>query len=116
MPLPRHEDDSLAPLLHWALEHLDEPLTIEQLAAQVSVTPRTLMRRFRAATGLAPLQWLLAQRVQRARHLLEATDDPLGLVADVCGLGTDTNLRHHFARLVGVSPTEYRRQFHRSAA
>ena len=70
-PLPRHEEDGLAPVLHWALEHLDEPLTIEQLAAHHGVTPRTLIRRFRAATGLAPLQWLLAQRVQRARQLLQ---------------------------------------------
>jgi transcriptional regulator GlxA family with amidase domain len=116
MPLPRHEGDSLAPLLHWALEHLDEPLTIEQLAAHQSVTPRTLIRRFRAATGLAPLQWLLAQRVQRARQLLESTDDPPGRIAESCGLGTEANLRHHFARLVGRSPTEYRREFRRSAA
>jgi transcriptional regulator GlxA family with amidase domain len=111
MPLPRHEDDSLVPLLHWALEHLDQPLSIEHLAARQSVTPRTLIRRFRAATGLAPLQWLLAQRVQRARQLLESTDDPPGRIAESCGLGTEANLRHHFARLVGRSPTEYRREF-----
>jgi transcriptional regulator GlxA family with amidase domain len=115
MPLPRREDDSLAPLLHWALEHLDEPFTIDQLATQQSVTPRTLIRRFRATTGLAPLQWLLAQRVQRARQLLESTDTPPGRIAESCGLGTEANLRHHFARLVGVSPTEYRREFRRSA-
>jgi len=116
MPLPRHEDDSLAPLLHWALEQLDQPLTIQQLAERQSVTPRTLIRRFRAATGLAPLQWLLAQRVQRARQLLESTDNPPGLIAESCGLGTEANLRHHFAKLVGVSPTEYRRGFHRTVA
>ncbi|HET6315045.1 MAG TPA: helix-turn-helix domain-containing protein [Chloroflexota bacterium] len=116
MPLPRHEDDSLAPLLHWALEHLDQPLTIQQLAARQSVTPRTLIRRFRAATGLAPLQRLLAQRVQRARELLESADDPPARIAESCGLGTEANLRHHFARLVGLSPTEYRREFRRSAA
>jgi len=114
MPLPRHEDDSLAPLLHWALEHLDEPLTIEQLAAHQSVTPRTLIRRFRAATGLAPLQWLLAQRVQRARQLLESTDNSPGRIAESCGLGTEANLRHHFAKLVGRSPTDYRRDFRSS--
>jgi transcriptional regulator GlxA family with amidase domain len=114
MPLPRHADDSLAPLLHWALEHLDQPLTIEQLAAHQSVNPRTLIRRFRAATGQAPLRWLLAQRVQRARQLLESSDDPPGRIAESCGLGTEANLRHHFAKLVGVSPTEYRRAFHRA--
>src|SRR5262249_36619607 len=69
MPLQRHEDDSLAPLLHRALEHLDERLTIDQLAAHQKVTPRPLTQRFRAATGLTPLQWLLAQRVRRARQI-----------------------------------------------
>jgi transcriptional regulator GlxA family with amidase domain len=116
LPLPRHQDDSLAPLLHWALEHLDRPLTVDALAARQSVTPRTLMRRFRAATGQAPLQWLLAQRVQRARQLLESTDDPPGRIAESCGLGTEANLRHHFARLVGVSPTEYRREFRKTGS
>jgi transcriptional regulator GlxA family with amidase domain len=114
MPLPRHADDSLAPLLQWALERLDQPLTIERLAERQSITPRTLIRRFRAATGLAPLQWLQAQRVQRARQLLESTDDAPGRIAESCGLGTEANLRHHFARLVGLSPTEYRREFRRS--
>jgi transcriptional regulator GlxA family with amidase domain len=114
-PLPRHEDDSLAPLLHWALEHLDEQLTLQQLAARQSVTPRTLIRRFRTATGLAPLQWLLAQRVQCARGLLESSDDPPARIAESCGLGTEANLRHHFAKLVGLSPTEYRRDFRGSA-
>jgi AraC family transcriptional regulator, transcriptional activator FtrA len=114
-PLPRHEDDSLAPLLHWALEHLDRPLTIAELARRHHVTPRTLIRRFRAATGAAPLQWLLAQRVQRARWLLESTDEPPGRVAERCGLGTEANLRHHFARLVGLAPTEYRHTFRASA-
>jgi AraC family transcriptional regulator, transcriptional activator FtrA len=110
-PLPRHDNQSLAPLLHWALEHLDQPLTIAELARRQRVSPRTLIRHFRAATGSPPLRWLLAQRVQRARWLLESTDEPPDRVAERCGLGTDTNLRYHFARLVGVAPTEYRRIF-----
>ncbi len=110
-PLARRDDDSLAPLLHWALEHLDQPLTIAELARRQHITPRTLIRRFHAATGTSPLQWLLAQRVQRARWLLESTDEPLSRIAGRCGLGAEVNLRHHFARLVGVAPTQYRRTF-----
>ncbi len=110
-PLARHDDDSLAPLLHWVLEHLDQPLTIADLARRQHVTPRTLIRRFHAATGTSPLQWLLAQRVQRARWLLESTDEPVAHIAEQSGLGTEVNLRHHFARLVGVAPMTYRRTF-----
>ncbi len=110
-PLARQDDKSLAPLLHWALEHLSQPLTIGDLALRQHVTPRTLIRRFHAATGTSPIQWLLAQRVQRARSMLESTDEPLSRIAGQCGLGTEVNLRHHFARLVGVAPTQYRRTF-----
>jgi transcriptional regulator GlxA family with amidase domain len=54
--------------------------------------------------------------VTAARQLLESTDDPPGRIAESCGLGTEANLRHHFAKLVGVAPTEYRREFRRPAA
>jgi transcriptional regulator GlxA family with amidase domain len=109
--VPRHENDNLAPLLQWALERLDQQLTIGKLASQHHVTPRTLIRRFQTTTGMPPLRWLLAQRVQRARWLLESTDDTTTAVAERCGLGTEANLRHHFARAVGVPPTDYRRTF-----
>lgn len=110
-PVPPAGDDGIAPLLQWAVEHLDEPLTLADMASHVHMTPRTLIRRFRAATGTSPVAWLLSQRVRHARWLLESTDDPLAAVAENCGLGTEVNLRHHFTRLVGVAPTQYRRTF-----
>jgi AraC family transcriptional regulator, transcriptional activator FtrA len=110
-PLARHDDESLAPLLHWAVEHLDQPLTIAELARHQHVTPRTLIRRFHAATGTSPIRWLLVQRVQRARCLLESTSEPLSRIAERSGLGTEANLRHHFTRVVGVAPAQYRRTF-----
>jgi transcriptional regulator GlxA family with amidase domain len=110
-PLARQDDDGLAPLLHWAVEHLDQPLTIADLARWQHVTPRTLIRRFHDATGTSPLRWLLAQRVQRARELLESTSEPLSRVAELSGLGGEANLRHHFTRVVGISPGQYRRTF-----
>lgn len=110
-PVPRHDDDGLAPLLHWAIEHLDQPLTIADLARYQRLAPRTLIRRFQLATGTSPLRWLLAQRVQHARWLLESTDDPLSAIARRCGLGTEANLRYHFTRLAGVAPAQYRRTF-----
>jgi transcriptional regulator GlxA family with amidase domain len=110
-PVPRTDDDSLASLLDWTLAHLDRPLTIADLARRQHLTPRTLIRRFRAATGTAPLRWLTTQRVRRACSLLESTNEPPARVAELCGLGAEANLRHHFARLVGVPPIEYRREF-----
>jgi len=110
-PIARAETDTLGPLLDWALANLEEPLTLDDLARQAHVSTRTLVRRFQAATGTTPLQWLLAQRVRRARHLLEATDEPVERVATMAGFGTAANLRQHFTRLVGVAPMAYRRTF-----
>jgi len=97
--------------MEWALAHLDRPITIAELAHREHVTPRTLIRRFRAATGTSPLRWLLAQRVRQARLLLESTDESPARVAQLSGLGGEANLRHHFARTVGIPPAEYRRAF-----
>ncbi len=109
---PPGRDDGLGPLLQWALTRLDRPLTTSEIAAQAGLTERTLIRRFHSETGTTPLRWLLAQRVIRARELLESTDLPIDLVAERSGLGSAPNLRAHFAREVGVSPSEYRRTHH----
>ena len=105
------EADGLAPTLDWAVEHLHEPLTIERLAAHALTSPRTFMRRFRATTGTTPLRWLLQQRVLHSRHLLEDTDLGIDRVAERAGFGSAANLRVHFTRIVGTTPTAYRRAF-----
>ena len=110
-PVPRPDADTLGPLLDWALAHLDEPLTLPDLAHQANTSVRTLVRRFQAATGTTPLQWLLTQRVRRAQHLLESSDEPVERVASMAGFGTAANLRQHFSRVVGVPPNTYRRTF-----
>lgn len=110
-PMPRGDADALGPLLDWALTRLDEPLTLDDLARHAHISTRTLVRRFQAATGTTPLQWLLRQRVRRAQHLLEATDEPVERVASLAGFGTAANLRQHFTRAVGVAPMAYRRTF-----
>ncbi|WP_370939200.1 helix-turn-helix domain-containing protein [Amycolatopsis sp. cg13] len=109
--VPETDDAGLGPVLHWATRHLDQPLTVEQLARQAGVSPRTFVRRFREATGTTPLQWLLDQRVLHARNLLESTDLPIGLVGERSGLGSAANLRRHFTLRLGTAPTDYRRAF-----
>jgi transcriptional regulator GlxA family with amidase domain len=110
------ESDQLAATLDWAVEHLDEPLTVELLARRALMSPRTFARRFRAATGTTPLQWLLRQRILHAQRLLEATDLPVEVIADRCGFGSATVLRTHFRRFVDTSPLGYRRTFHERAS
>ncbi|MBB5800950.1 transcriptional regulator GlxA family with amidase domain [Saccharothrix ecbatanensis] len=109
--VPDTDDDGLGPLLHWATENLDQPLTVDVLARRAGMSARTFVRRFHDATATTPLQWLLTQRVIRARSLLESTDLAVDQVGERSGLGSAANLRRHFALHLGVTPTAYRRAF-----
>ncbi|ROT31703.1 helix-turn-helix domain-containing protein [Micromonospora sp. HM5-17] len=114
-PLARGEaHDDLAPLLEWARERLDQPLTVARLAEQARMSPRTLARRFRDTLGTSPLRWLLEQRVRLAQELLETTDEPVELIARRTGFGTAVSLRQHFRRVTSVSPQTYRHVFRRA--
>jgi transcriptional regulator GlxA family with amidase domain len=111
--LPVPETTGLAGLLDWMRAHLDQPLTVPDLAARAHLSPRTFARRFKETTGATPHRWLLDQRLQHAEHLLETTDLPVDTVAARAGFGSGDTLRHHFAARRGVSPHTYRRAFSR---
>jgi AraC family transcriptional activator FtrA len=102
---------SLAILLDKIRRRPAAPWRIADMARLASMSERTLMRRFRAATGVSPADWLIRARVDAAREMLEGTALTLDHIAGRCGLGTPTTMRHHFRRKVGVSPAQYRRRF-----
>jgi AraC family transcriptional activator FtrA len=111
-PMPELDSASLfAGTVCWLQEHLDEPITVEDLAARSAMSPRTFARRFLASTGTTPYQWLVRQRVQLAQRLLEMSDLPIDSVAEKSGFSTAANLRKHFSRAVHTSPHAYRRTF-----
>lgn len=112
-PVARAGDASLAATRSWALERLDQPLTLRALARHAAISQRSFMRRFTEETGTTPLQWLVTARLSLARELLETTDHSVDRVARDCGLGTGANLRLHFRRSLGTTPTAYRRTFTR---
>jgi transcriptional regulator GlxA family with amidase domain len=102
---------TLADTRAWALARLHEPLTVPRLAAHAHMAPRTFARRFVTETGTTPLRWLLTARLDRARELLETTSLAVDHIADRCGLGSPSNLRLHFRRNLGTTPTAYRATF-----
>jgi len=102
---------SLSALLDRIRKRPGESWRIGQLARLAAMSERTLMRRFRAATGLSPTDWVTRARVDAARELLESTALTIEYIAERCGLGTPTTLRHHFRKKVGVSPAQYRKRF-----
>jgi AraC family transcriptional activator FtrA len=110
-PLPELRDESLAPVLAWAQEGLDRPLTVLDLATRAAVSPATLHRRFRAQLGTTPLAWLTAERIALACRLIERGESRFDVVARRAGLGTATNLRTLMRRETGLNPQAYRRRF-----
>jgi transcriptional regulator GlxA family with amidase domain len=110
-PLPARSADSTAATRDWAAANLHEPLTLTRLAGHANMSVRTFTRRFADETGTTPAQWLITQRVDHARRLLETTDRSVDAVASDAGFGTATSLRQHMAAQLGVSPSAYRKTF-----
>ncbi|CAM5444282.1 Transcriptional regulator GlxA family with amidase domain OS=Streptomyces albaduncus OX=68172 GN=FHS32_006062 PE=4 SV=1 [Streptomyces griseoloalbus] len=110
-PMPDLRDESLAPVLAWAQERLDSPLTVSGLAERAAVSPATLHRRFRAQLGTTPLAWLTGERLALACRLIERGESRFEVVARRSGLGTAANLRTLMRRETGITPSAYRRRF-----
>ncbi|MET7418476.1 helix-turn-helix domain-containing protein [Dactylosporangium sp. NPDC005555] len=104
-------DDRISRSVGWALEHLAEPLSVDVLARQAHMSPRTYLRHFTRVTGTSPIRWLIRQRVQASLALLESTDTPIERIAAAVGFDTPVTYRHHFAGTMRTSPSAYRQAF-----
>lgn len=111
-PMPAQDErDQLSRAMAWALEHLEEPLPAARLARAAHMSERTFARAFPAAMGTTAAVWVTAQRVDAARRLLETTARTVEQIAGDCGWGSAVTMRQAFTRSLGISPTQYRRQF-----
>ncbi|GIG83004.1 GlxA family transcriptional regulator [Planotetraspora kaengkrachanensis] len=111
-PVPEPTASSTSATRAWALERLHRPISLSEMAGRAQMSVRTFSRRFREEVGVTPGQWLIRQRVEHARRLLETTDLPVDGVAVEAGFGTGASLRQHMTAALGVSPTAYRHTFH----
>ena len=115
-PMPALDDgDLIADTIGWLRAHLDEQVTVADLAARAAMSPRTFARRFLASTGTTPLAWIVRERIRLAQRLLETSDLSVDVIARESGFGSPDNLRKHFSRALRTTPQGYRRAF-RSAA
>ncbi len=108
---PKASSDELGPLRDWMLENLKLPHDLDTLAKRAHMSRRTLTRRFREETGMAPMRWLANARIDRARELLETTTEPVENIGGLTGLGAPASVRAAFHRHIGTSPQEYRSLF-----
>jgi AraC family transcriptional regulator len=104
--LPRHK---LRTVTEYIIENLGGDPTLEQMAALVHLSPFHFARQFKAATGLAPHQFVITRRIERAQHLLR-TNGGLGLgeVAFRSGFANQSHFCFHFKRIAGVTPRRFR--------
>ncbi|MGP3636945.1 GlxA family transcriptional regulator [Streptomyces sp. 24-1644] len=98
-------------LRHYIMRHIDEPLTVADLAEHGHIGDRQLTRIFKNELGTTPHAYIESVRVERARNQLESTDATLERVATTCGFGTTDTLVRAFRRRLDTTPTEYRRRF-----
>jgi len=101
-------DALIGSLIELAVTQLNDPLTTEQLAAQAGLTPTHLIRRFRAATGQTPGQYLLDQRIRLAASLLLQSDETVDAIAEQTGFADRFHFSKMFKSRMGVSPVRYR--------
>ena len=104
------EDARAAATLEWAAARLREQITTEDLAARAGYSTEWFVKKVREITGQAPREWLIRQRVRRAREILASSDTPLDEVARECGFGHRVSLHRAFKERVGYTPAEFRRR------
>jgi AraC family transcriptional activator FtrA len=110
-PVDRRERGPLSVVLERMQNRIQQPMSISEMAGWAAMSERTFMRRFHAATGMTPGEWITQHRIGLAKDLLERSSLGIDQVAARSGLGTAMTLRHHFRRRIGLSPIEYRKRF-----
>jgi AraC family transcriptional activator FtrA len=104
-------NDLFSPLLDEIRSTLDEKWTVKRMADKAAISSRTLLRRFKDATGESPLTWVTMERLNLARELLETTKLNVNQISNASGFISPELLRHHFKRHYQLSPLRYRSQF-----
>lgn len=111
-----HGDADILRVQNWLEEHYDQPLSIDELAPRFGFGVRNFMRRFKEATGYTPLAYLQTLRIEKAKHLLEATRMSLDSITFKVGYEDSNSFRRLFQQRVGLLPAAYRKKFQPQAA
>ncbi|MGL6018718.1 MAG: helix-turn-helix domain-containing protein [Gibbsiella quercinecans] len=111
-PVPKQlTDKRMAELLDWLRANLQQPHPIDAVADRLALSRRTFTRRFKRLTGMTLGEWLLQERIALAQRRLETSTAPVEAIAAECGFGSGAVMRQHFAQILKVTPSAYRRAF-----
>jgi transcriptional regulator GlxA family with amidase domain len=107
----RHDDAAIAASQEWIASNYAVAHPVARMAEHSGMNERTFARRFKIATGYAPVDYVQTLRVEEAKQMLETTDEPTDVVARAVGYEDPAYFRLLFKRKCGVSPARYRRRF-----
>jgi AraC-like DNA-binding protein len=103
----------LAPVVRYLEDHYDEVVSMTAMARLAGLSATHFNRRFRQIFGMAPMRFLHALRIEKARQLLVETDRSVGEIAVGSGYHDQSHFTRHFRQLTGVAPGKYRAEFRR---
>jgi transcriptional regulator GlxA family with amidase domain len=106
-----HGDDKVLKLQGWIEAYHAKPIGIAEMVDAAGMSVRNLNRRFVAATGLSPRQYLRRVRIEAAKRLLEGKNATLDRVAEQVGYGDTRAFVRAFSEVTGLSPGQYRQRF-----
>jgi AraC family transcriptional regulator len=95
-------------VVEYINEHLHQDIKLSDLAALLGISESHLSRRFKQSIGMTPYQYLLQQRIERAKQLLKAGDRSIMDIALMCGFNSHSHLTKQFRQLTGMTPKVYR--------
>lgn len=107
----QHEDAVIAQCQVWIADQYAQPNPVAAMAKRSGLAERTFKRRFKTATGYAPLEYIQTLRIEESKQALETTDDPVDDIAAAVGYDDPNSFRRLFKRTTGISPSRYRQRF-----
>lgn len=107
----QHGDRAVLEAQLWLREHWRHPNPVESMIARSRLSPRNFARRFRKATGMAPLAYVQRLRIEQAKQMMESTPRAIDEISAEVGYEDASFFRRIFKRTVGLKPVDYRRRF-----
>nr|WP_297174916.1 AraC family transcriptional regulator [uncultured Agathobaculum sp.] len=107
---PAHDgSDRIALAIRYIHRHLFEPLSVQDVAAAVNLSPSHFSREFKTRTGYSPYEYIVLRRIDKAKYLLTSTRQTVGEVAYATGYHSEENFIHSFQKHVGIPPGLFRK-------
>jgi AraC family transcriptional regulator len=100
---------TIAEAIEFMRSHIDQPISLDDIARAVNRSASHVARQFRASVGVPPHQYLLVMRIKLAQHLLQTTGDPIAEIAFACGFSHQEHLTRMFRRWCNTTPATFRR-------